>query len=1009
MDGKKVASLKSLLLRAWRERWPDMHWSIHVKQLLGPVLEDDVCNALADLLLQQALIGSSPNPLVLSYLQHAVTTQMITFSTAVKHVVNHNNVGKVFCMKGLLELVADLVQRASACNWPGNAEDSVKLAQALLTLLPWLLGIIHTCLQKIAQQKMQAEYSSLIEQVCGILSKMSDNKISCSLLYISRLEDPGLWQKVEQSEGELWSLLGQQLPGTISPELRARIEGALALHNKLGDSTLAAQPILNISSQMLNLGLHTLLEIEVMFSPNGDTQALVDSILVTERLQGLSRADLYCELLRACFMGLVDSAGGPEELKWVAFTFIKLPNVLQWLSQNSSESSSSALEEGMVSLLNYMPLMDLADTKCQCNTLQYLIKELIKLDLITDAQRKSFLAKRQHESHGTKDFSTQQSGQPNQQPSVCLVLRAEPTVTTILKTLDADYSKNQDALLGVLCHMMSGKSFELILSAAAATGKLQSFAVKLVKFNEFAKYSSGEMGNQAQIRAWLFDFSFIMLCHITQIHGTEIISCNSECSNSFFVQWARGCLPEDGRYKALELQAQPDPSKVDVLLRQISPDGELSMSLTRWYEVCQNMPYAIQEVLYAWEHKALSREDVMKILDNMRSRMCCLPIVVSAWLCSYLMLQDKAGRQKPLAMLQQLMKPCHADPSMTKYYAERSTLMHKILQKIIQDVLPPSAQQNPMEPVLPPSVPAHTVLKEKLHHIMQKGSVSLQMLQKLNQLLTITGPEWFSKNLVQELLSAERPEDLSQGVSLVYALFHMSLPELTLALLHHTVPMLLQGSSPRLHLLTDPRGRYLAKLCAMCLAALYRSRQKQNAEGSPVKRGKKRTRSDIELEEQEDGVLDSRPNKMRRFPLTENAMSLETDGFELEGLLLPKEEPKTPSYDTKEPLNKALVNLFWLLSSIMGSSHVSQRTGFVMSFLREILHTGDETARFCLQFLPANMVTQLLKTFPREFEPEVLLSMCDLTDSAGRQVAAQVLGQYARLLSSDAKQSAQGS
>ena len=67
----------------------------------------------------------------------------------------------------------------------------MKLAQALLTLLPWLWGIIHTCLQKIADQKMQTEYSLLIEQVCGIVGKMSDNKISCSLLYIARLEDAG--------------------------------------------------------------------------------------------------------------------------------------------------------------------------------------------------------------------------------------------------------------------------------------------------------------------------------------------------------------------------------------------------------------------------------------------------------------------------------------------------------------------------------------------------------------------------------------------------------------------------------------------------------------------------------------------------------------------------------------------------------------------------------------------------------------------------------------------------
>ncbi len=58
----------------------------------------------------------------------------------------------------------------------------------------------------------------------------------------------------------------------------------------------------------------------------------------------------------------------------------------------------------------------------------------------------------------------------------------QKTSIVSFQTLDADYSKNQEALLGVLCHMLSGKSFELILAAAAATGRLQSFAVKLIKY-----------------------------------------------------------------------------------------------------------------------------------------------------------------------------------------------------------------------------------------------------------------------------------------------------------------------------------------------------------------------------------------------------------------------------------------------------------------------------------------------------------------------------------------------
>ena len=36
MADPKLVGVKSLLLRAWRERWPDVQWSINVKKLLPP-------------------------------------------------------------------------------------------------------------------------------------------------------------------------------------------------------------------------------------------------------------------------------------------------------------------------------------------------------------------------------------------------------------------------------------------------------------------------------------------------------------------------------------------------------------------------------------------------------------------------------------------------------------------------------------------------------------------------------------------------------------------------------------------------------------------------------------------------------------------------------------------------------------------------------------------------------------------------------------------------------------
>lgn len=50
--------------------------------------------------------------------------------------------------------------------------------------------------------------------------------------------------------------------------------------------------------------------------------------------------------------------------------------------------------------------------------------------------------------------------------------------------MDADHSKSPEGLLGVLGHMLSGKSLDLLLAAAAATGKLKSFARKFIKWVE---------------------------------------------------------------------------------------------------------------------------------------------------------------------------------------------------------------------------------------------------------------------------------------------------------------------------------------------------------------------------------------------------------------------------------------------------------------------------------------------------------------------------------------------
>ena len=68
-----------------------------------------------------------------------------------------------------------------------------------------------------------------------------------------------------------------------------------------------------------------------------------------------------------------------------------------------------------------------------------------------------------------------------------------------------------------------------------------------------------------------------------------------------------------------------------------------------------------------------------------------------------------------------------------------------------------------------------------------------------------------------------------------------------------------------------------------------------------------------------------------------------------------KSEP-APAYDTKDPLNKALVNLLSLFLHIASCSQVSQKTGFVIAFIEETVKAGPDTAKFVLNLMPLTLV-----------------------------------------------------
>lgn len=74
--------------------------------------------------------------------------------------------------------------------------------------------------------------------------------------------------------------------------------------------------------------------------------------------------------------------------------------------------------------------------------------------------------------------------------------------------------------------------------------------------------------------------------------------------------------------------------------------------------------------------------------------------------------------------------------------------MQIILTKMIQDVLPPGSQRRNTPYVLPPTVPAKSVLLETFSGMFKKGCADILSVYKMDLLLAVGGPRWFCENLV---------------------------------------------------------------------------------------------------------------------------------------------------------------------------------------------------------------------------------------------------------------------
>ncbi|XP_068930339.1 mediator of RNA polymerase II transcription subunit 24 isoform X2 [Petaurus breviceps papuanus] len=950
----KVVNLKQAILQAWKERWSDYQWAINMKKFFPKGATWDILN-LAEALLEQAMIGPSPNPLILSYLKYAISSQMVSYSTVLTAISKFDDFSRDLCIQALLDIMDMFCDRLS-CH--GKAEECIGLCRALLSALHWLLRCTTASAERLREgfdlgaTTGEKQLTMCLQQLQKILSSTKNR----ALLHIAKLEEASSWTAIEQSLlkfGEAFASLSNSHLHTQAEECGALIRSIpimLSMH----------------SEQLHKTGfptVHAVVLLEGTMNLTGETQPLVEQLMMVKRMQRIPTPLFVLEIWKACFVGLIESPEGTDELKWTAFTFLKVPQVLVKLKKypqgdkDFTEDVNCAFEF----LLKLTPLLDKADQRCNCDCISLLLQECSKQGLLSEENKEGLMDKRTADRELAPWLKSAENA--NIQPNPGLILRAEPTVTNILKTMDADHSKSPEGLLGVLGHMLSGKSLDLLLAAAAATGKLKSFARKFIKLNEFTKHIGNENSKGASVRALLFDISFLMLCHVAQTYGSEVILSESSTVGEvpFFETWMQTCMPEEGKILNPDHPCfRPDSTNVESLVALLNNTSEMKLVQMKWHEACLSISAAILEILNAWENGVLAFESIQKITDNIKGKVCSLAVCAVAWLVAHVRMLGLDEREKSLQMIRQLVGPLCSENTL-QFYSERVVIMSSILEHMCADVLQQTATQikfpstgmdtMPYWNLLPPKRPIKEVLTSIFAEVLEKGWVDSRSIHIFDALLHMGGVYWFCNNLVKELLKETRKEYTLRAVELLYSIFCLDMQQVTLILLGHILPGLLTDSA-KWHSLMDPPGTALAKLAVWCALSSYSSHK-----GQASSRHKKRHREDIEDYISLFPLDDTQPSKLMRLLSSNeddaNVLSSPTDRSMSSSLLA----SQMHTVNMRDPLNRVLANLFLLISSILGARTAGPHTQFVQWFMEECVDCLDQGSRgSILQLMPFTTV-----------------------------------------------------
>lgn len=263
-----------------------------------------------------------------------------------------------------------------------------------------------------------AEQSYMFERTCIIVDKFISNQYLMGIFYIGCYDDIEVYGKIRDKYNGFKNILTSSHLSSRNMSIAQSLQQLAYL-----DATKLTMPRLHSKGvESISYCVQPLLAVEVLLNPCNDTSYFVAELQMIQRLKNYSLTRLIYEIVRAGFISLSNVVEVSRDTLWGAFTFFKVPHIIKQLhtlqrcklksliivkemyliylvfSANDEQTPTDHIPEVVEAfelLLEDNLLLDLMDTKCSCNIIEYLLNDWTKQHLVTDVHVKHFATQRQ--------------------------------------------------------------------------------------------------------------------------------------------------------------------------------------------------------------------------------------------------------------------------------------------------------------------------------------------------------------------------------------------------------------------------------------------------------------------------------------------------------------------------------------------------------------------------------------------------------------------------------------